>query len=273
MHRPDPGAFPAWPIDLSADFLADLGGVPTARAADGPAPVVLTHDLDSAEGLRNAVELFLPLEEEAGATSVSYIVPCAWPVDRALTDAIVRRGHELGVHGYDHGNRTAFLDAARRRARLEEGRRRLEGYDVRGYRAPSLLRTRPLFGDLASLYAYDSSIPTSGGPLPVPGTGCATARPFEIDGIAELPLSLPRDGSLRFLGTDPRGILALWKECTLRIAASGGVTVLLTHCEARFSGNPDMLAVYREFLAFVRQDARLCWRRPRQVLERLDRAP
>lgn len=54
----------------------------------------------------------------------------------------------------------------------------------------------------------------------------------------EIPLSLPRDGSLRFLGHTPKEILSLWKLCANSLADAGGVVVLLTHCESRFSGNP-----------------------------------
>ena len=56
------GSFPAWPLDLSADFVADLGGAPPAGES---APVVLSHDLDSPEGLRSLVDRFLPVEEGA----------------------------------------------------------------------------------------------------------------------------------------------------------------------------------------------------------------
>jgi hypothetical protein len=46
------------------------------------------------------------------------------------------------------------------------------------------------------------------------------------------------------------------------------VVVLLTHCEARFSGNPEMRAAYRDFLAHVRASEILAFSSPAQVLER-----
>ena len=64
-------------------------------------------------------------------------------------------------------------------------------------------RTRALLRDLSGRYRYDTSIPTSGGLFPVPNNGCASARPFATEGMLELPLSMPRDGSLRFLGYSP----------------------------------------------------------------------
>jgi peptidoglycan/xylan/chitin deacetylase (PgdA/CDA1 family) len=225
---------------------------PTNPRLPEPMPVILTHDIDSPEGLRNLVDRFLPAEEGAGARSTSYIVPCAWDVDEGLVQAATRRGHDVGVHGYDHSNRTPFANDAERRRRLDAAQPFAAKYGALGYRAPSLLRTRALLRDLAGRYRYDSSIPTSGGLFPVPNNGCATARPWMVEGILELPLSMPRDGSLRFLGYSPDEIAALWIECADLIVRSAGIVILLTHCERRFSGDDDMFGAYRRFLDHVR---------------------
>lgn len=259
-------AFPAWPLDLSADFVADLTGGPPSPFASGPTPVILSHDLDSAEGLQRVVRWFLDVEEAVGARSSNYLVPCGWPIDHGLVRDLTARGHELGVHGYDHGHRTPFAEPTERLTRLRGARDLIARYGVIGYRAPSLLRTRPLLRDLTMFYRYDSSIPTSGGLFPIPNNGCASARPFWVEGIAELPLSMPRDGSLRFLGYSPADILTLWMRCAEEIANSGGVVVLLTHCEARFSGNPSMLQTYRRFLDFIAASPRFQWSTPHDVL-------
>jgi peptidoglycan/xylan/chitin deacetylase (PgdA/CDA1 family) len=244
-------AFPGWPLDLTADRLADRAGVPRIDLGERT-PVLLTHDIDSAEGLENLVREFLPREETVGARSTSYVVPCAWRLDDALLGETRRRGHELGVHGYDHSNRTPFAGDDERRRRLDGAKAFAETYQARGYRAPSLLRTRALVRDLASRYDYDSSVPTSGGLFPVPNNGCASARPFLLEGIVEIPLSMPRDGSLRFLGYSPADIAQLWIDCADTIAREGGIVVLLTHCEKRFSGTPAMLDAYQRFLEHVR---------------------
>ena len=259
-------AFPGWPLDLSADFLADLAGYPPSPFRTAPTPVILSHDLDSAEGLRHAVRWFLPLEEAVGARSSNYIVPCSWPIDHGLLGDVKARGHEVGIHGYDHSNRTPFASPQERQTRLQGAQELIAQYDIIGYRAPSLVRTRALLQELATFYRYDSSIPTSGGLFPVPNNGCASARPFRIEGMAELPLSLPRDGSLRFFGYSPADILTLWIQCAEDIARSGGVVVLLTHCEARFSGNPPMLRIYRQFLEYITASARFVWGTPQAVL-------
>ena len=258
-------AFPAWPIDLSADALDDLrtGGAAPPR----PAPVVVTHDIDSAEGLAGLIDRFLALEEEVGATSTNYIVPCAGTVDEARLRDVIARGHELGVHGYDHSNRTAFAAPQERARRLDAGRAFADRFGAAGYRAPSLLRTRPLLSDVGARYRYDSSIPTSGGLFPVPNNGCASARPFLVEGAVELPVTMPRDGMLRFLGYSPAEILQMWIETAELIARARGVVVLLTHCERRFSGAPAMLDAYRRFLEYVRaRPERFAFATPTRVL-------
>jgi peptidoglycan/xylan/chitin deacetylase (PgdA/CDA1 family) len=262
-------AFPRYPLDLSADYLADLLGSTPSPFATGPTPVLFSHDLDTGEGLANAVHMFLPLEEKYGARSACYIVPCGWPIDHSSLSDLHGRGHEVGIHGYDHSNLTPFAEPAERRARLDAAQDMILRYDVTGYRAPSLVRTRTLLQDLARLYKYDSSIPTSGGLFPVPNNGCASARPFRVCGIPEIPLSLPRDGSLRFLGYGPDEIYSIWCASADLIARSGGVVSLLTHCEERFSGNKPMLIVYERFLNHLAESGRFAFSTTGEILSRM----
>lgn len=254
------GAFPRWPIDLSADFLSDLmGRVPSHRATGGPTPVLLTHDLDTGAGVASCLRDFLPVEEERGARSLNFVVGNEWPLDHAALHELRRRGHCLGIHGYDHSYRTSWLDPPVRRRRLEEMRPLMERYQIRGYRSPTLLRTRGLIEDLASSYDFDSSIPTAGGLIPVPDNGCTTARPFDLLGLREIPISMPMDAALTFHGHSPGEMFDIWRECADHIAASGGVVVLLTHCEERFSGNPVMLDLYRRLLDWMAASGRFVW--------------
>jgi hypothetical protein len=264
-------AFPGWPIDLSTDFVADLVGTARLPLVESRTPVLLTHDLDSPEGIRNLVTRFIDIEEQVGARSCSYVVPCGWPLNYALLDEVQRRGHEIGVHGYDHSNKTPFADPAERQRRLDAAKPVVERYRVVGYRAPSLVRTEALIRDIARLYRYDSSIPMAGGLFPVPNNGCASARPWRLQGIWEVPLTLPRDGSLRFLGYEPAEIGRLWRETTETVARSGGIVCLLTHCETGFCGNAPMLAVYRDFLQWVASEPRFWFLRPSDLVACLDR--
>ncbi|PWT89937.1 MAG: hypothetical protein C5B56_06260 [Proteobacteria bacterium] len=259
--------FPGWPIDLSADVAADLAGGP--RMSFTRTPVLLTHDIDSAEGLENLVRLFLPIEEDSGTRSANYIVPHAWPVDKALVHEVVDRGHEIGVHGYDHSNRTPFLASHERRQRLTAGREFGSQFGAIGYRAPSLLRTQELLTDLAPLYRYDSSIPSAGGLFPVPNNGCASARPWRIGALWEIPITLPRDGSLQFLGYSPEAIAQLWRDAAQVMARSGAIVTLLTHCENGFTGNARMFAAYRRFIEFIAADGRFEFVKPSDLIAKI----
>ena len=268
-RRPERWAsFPKWPLDLSADFLSDLKGSEPSPFQTGPTPVLLSHDLDSPEGLENVVRKFLALEEKAGARSSNYIVPCGWSIDHGLLKELKERGHEVEIHGYDHANRTTFCESRQQRERLEGARQLIQRYSIMGYRSPSLLRTRSLLKALGEFYRYDSSIPTSGGLFPIPNNGCSSARPFQIEGISEIPITLPRDGSLKALVYSPEESLEFWIRCGGKISRSGGVVVLLTHCESRFSGNSRAIDAYRRFLEHVSASARYVWSTPGEVLER-----
>lgn len=269
MRQRSWASYPAWPLDLSADAAADLIGLPSIRFQR--TPVFLTHDIDTAEGLRNLHDLFLPLEESFGMRSANYVVPCGWPVDDGLMRAVQDRGHEVGVHGFNHANVTPFVPEPERLERLKAGHAFAIKYNGAGYRSPSLLRTAGLLESLQAFYRYDSSIPTSGGPFPVPNNGCASARPWRFGTFWELPLSMPRDGSLRFLGHSPKEIGKLWRQTASAISRSGGIVNLLTHCEAGFSGNEKMLSVYRSFLAWIVADPQFEVVLPVTLVDRLDR--
>jgi peptidoglycan/xylan/chitin deacetylase (PgdA/CDA1 family) len=260
-------AFPRWPLDLSADFLTDLCKPTDTSPSAGATPVILSHDLDSAEGLRNVVRDFLPIEEEVGARSTNFVVPSGWTLDAGLLRELGDRGHEIGIHGYDHSNLTPFASDAERRRRLDAAHPIKIQFDVVGYRAPSLLRTAPLLRDLAVRYQYDSSIPTSGGLFPTPNNGCATARPFWIGSILEIPLTLPRDGSLRFLGLSPDEILNCWTALAEVIAKSRGVVVVLTHGEERFSGTRPMREIYRKFVQGIASSSKYYWTTARALCD------
>ena len=262
-------AFPGWPLDLTADLLGDLARrrSPTAprpragradarhRLARGPAEPGRSLSAGRRSRRRTLDELHRPVRVGGG------------------------RGARAGHHQPRARRRRARLRSQQPHAVCERGerRRRLDAarpfatkYGAAGYRAPSLLRTRALLRDLAGRYRYDSSIPTSGGLFPVPNNGCASARPFAIEGILELPLSMPRDGSLRFLGYSPDEIAALWIDCADLIARSRGVVILLTHCERRFSGDERMFDAYRRFLEHVRTHPdRFVFERATDVVDRV----
>lgn len=245
------GRFPAFPLDLTTDALSDL--VLGDELLHDPTPVMVTHDIDTAEGEGN-LPLFLEIEEAVGARSTNFVVPFKWELNHGLLARVREAGHEIGVHGFDHGNQTPYLQREMMVQRFDQTIPFIERYQCRGYRAPTLLRTRELLSELATRFDYDSSIPTSGGLFPTPNNGCATARPFRVEGIWEIPLSMPRDAGLMFLGYKLVDIEHCMLESARLIRASGGIVVLLTHCEKAYSGNRVMLDLYRRILTRLAED-------------------
>ncbi len=263
-------SFPRWPLDLSVDALSDLSSCLDSRHLprqnQSKSTVVLTHDIDNPESLRNMPQ-FLAVEESFGLRSTNFIVPLGWPLDHAIIERAVSEGHEIGLHGYNHDNRTPFLPYPAIERRFEECLPFVERYRVKGYRAPSLLRTQDLFRCLKQYGLYDATVPTVGGPYSTKPNGCASARPFYQEGLWELPLSLPTDANLIFMGFKPESILRLWIDTTRAIHHSGGTVVLLTHCEGVYSGNPEMLRIYTEFLTFLKSSGLFEIKTAREVKE------
>jgi peptidoglycan/xylan/chitin deacetylase (PgdA/CDA1 family) len=255
--------FPSFPLDLSVDALSDILAVRYKKLR--PTPVVLTHDIDNPASFQN-LPVFLKEEERSGARSTNFIVPFQWPLDHNMVSQIKQKGHEIGIHGFNHGNKTPFLSEAEITQRIAQMSRLAERYEIIGYRSPSLLRTKKLLQGLSGMFKYDSSIPTSGGLFPVPNNGCATARIFEYEGLYEIPSSLPPDAKLFFLGYKPHEIIKLWIDCAETIHESGGVVVLLIHSDTYFSGNKTMFSLYRELLQHFRNDARFTFKTCEELL-------
>ncbi len=247
--------FPQWPLDLSVDALNDILTVNSGDLDRHPqAYVLLTHDIDTPESLKY-LPGFLEVEESFGVHSTNFVVPCGWDIDHGILERAFGQGHEIGIHGFNHDNRTPFLPRDEMAARIESAAALMTKYAAKGYRAPSLLRSKLLIDVLANYFTYDSSIPNTDGFYSGTGTGCATARPFHLGSLIEIPLTLPSDANLLFQGFRPGEILSLWMDSAKKLIRSGGIVHLLTHCEKRYSGNKTMLGIYREFVSFLKSNA------------------
>jgi peptidoglycan/xylan/chitin deacetylase (PgdA/CDA1 family) len=252
-------AFPSWPVEPSVEVLRAvyLAARRCAEPELEPAPlwperrrfaVVLTHDVDSPEGMRVAGEL-AAAEEEHGLRSCWYVVGRDWPLDEDALDALSGASHEIGLHDAHHDNEGPFLASERLGERLDACAALVERYGIRGYRSPSMLRTGAMYEALRGRFAYDSSIPDAA-LLPVRG-GCATVFPVRHEGVPVVPLTLPPDGQLAGLGLDPDAVAERWIEKAEWVARAGGVAVVLTHPEPGFSADPPMQRAYRRFLAWA----------------------
>ncbi len=228
--------------------------------------VALTHDVDTARGLALAPE-FASIEQAAGLRSCWYVVGQRYPLDHALLERLQAEGHEIGLHGDQHDGRLAFLPEERIRQRLRACQPLIERYAMEGFRSPMLLRTRRLLSVVREFFRYDSSVPDHSVVFPPRLDGCLTTLPFSIEGLTILPITLPRDGTLRALGCSPDDIGEIWQAKVQWIKSVGGQVNLLTHPEPLFSGNQAMLAVYERFLAWLGQDQEAWFALPREIAQ------
>ncbi|MBI2922149.1 MAG: hypothetical protein HYY18_13940 [Planctomycetes bacterium] len=240
--------FPRWPIDPSGDALRWLSGRREVRWPGGKAfALVLTHDVDSAEGMARASRMF-DIEAAAGLPAVYGFVTSTYEIDRGLARAVQALGGEIAWHSDLHDNRIAFEEDDAIRRRIEGARGFLEEFNVTGFRSPSLYRTPALFRVLAERFRWDSSVPDTG-----PGGGCASVVPFRLGRLLELPLSMPQDADLLFRRRSWQEIVEAWLEKVRYIREVGGLAVLNTHPEPHFSGSSAGLEAYGEFLVRVRE--------------------
>jgi hypothetical protein len=101
----------------------------------------------------------------------------------------------------------------------------------------------PLLG-----FDYDSSYPDTD-PYGPDGGGCCSWLPFEVEGVVELPVTLPQDHTLfEILGADGTA----WHDKTELIRARHGMALLITHPDYMTSDR--RLDEYRRFLSAFASD-------------------
>jgi peptidoglycan/xylan/chitin deacetylase (PgdA/CDA1 family) len=262
--------FPAWPLDLSVARLVRFYAFCTMLAQRRTeasfrwfwpgtfrSAVVLTHDVESQEGLRLAVAL-ADVEEELGFRS-SFNLGAWYQVDPGLVRELTSRGFEIGVHGLRH-DRSLFAS----RKSFEEQQERLgkliARFEARGFRSPATHRVVRWLGELP--VDYDCSVPHSDPFEPQPG-GCCSLWPFFIGRVVELPYTLPQDHSLfTLLGhRTPQ----LWIEQAHRIEAEYGLIQCVTHPDPGYLGDPRNRTSYTEFLRAISDRPRVWKALPREV--------
>lgn len=259
--------FPRWPIESSLDDLQRLilRAILQASGANAipfvwfwpqgkHAALILTHDIETASG-RDAVPAFIDAEQSLGFVSSFNVVPNKYEVPQSLLAEIPRRGHEIGVHGWDHqgsivATRELFDDRA---VRINEV---AGSWNAAGFRSPSTYRNSDWFQDLA--FDYDSSFPDTD-PFEPQSGGCMSLFPYHMGRLVELPITMPQDHTLfTLLGEkDAR----LWRAKAAAIRARHGLICMLTHPDTDdgYTGSARVFPHYMEMLHELGDDADL-WR-------------
>jgi peptidoglycan/xylan/chitin deacetylase (PgdA/CDA1 family) len=261
--------FPAWPIEplLVERWEAELrervlasarGAVPIVnfwpnRARFG---FVLTHDVEGPEGIAN-IERVLEVERKHGLVSSWNFVAESYDIPDGTFEMLGDSGCEIGLHGIKHNGRL-FQSRARFEADLPKIRKYVDAWTVDGFRSPATGRNADWMDELP--VAYDSSFPDSDPFEPQPG-GCCSIFPFRFGDVVELPVTLAQDHTLFVILGErtPR----LWVEKTAWIARHHGLVNLITHPD--YLTDPALLAIYDEFLAYLRSWEEAWHALPREV--------
>jgi peptidoglycan/xylan/chitin deacetylase (PgdA/CDA1 family) len=260
--------FPAWPVEASLHDLYDLvlglvariAGRPLPYLAPWPAPytwaLVLTHDVETAEGCA-ALDRLREVELALGLRSAWNFVPGRYAVDDDLVRALRGEGHEVGVHGLYHDGRDLESWATLER-RLPAIRAAAERWGATGFRSPALRRVLELMPLLP--FDHDSSYPDTD-PHGPDGGGCCSWLPYELDGLVELPVTLPQDHTLfEILELDRAD---LWHEKTELLRRRNAMALLITHPD--YLRDDRRLDEYRRYVSRYAGDD-TAWRAlPREV--------
>lgn len=263
--------FPRWPLDdsvvrlvqfVAACRLAAAGRTtgrfswfwPDARRA----ALILTHDVESAEGLRLAVDI-ADAEEERGLRSSFNVVADWYPIDGGVLRDLRSRGFEIGVHGVHH-DRSMFATRQSFEEQLPRVAQAAAEFEAEGFRSPATHRVFQWLGELPT--AYDCSIPHSDPFEPQPG-GCCSLWPFFIGDLVELPYTLPQDHTLfTLLG---ERTVEPWLSQLAAVAERFGLAQVVTHPDPGYLGDPRRRGLYFEFLDAVRERDGLWRTLPRDV--------
>ncbi len=261
--------FPRWPIEpilverSEAEFrvrMERLGvkEIPIINYWPGNAraAVVLTHDVEGPEGVRNIARV-RTLERRYGVLSCWNFVPERYPFDRHILSELTDEGCEIGVHGLYHDGKL-FSSRKVFEERLPKINAYLRAWNAVGFRSPATHRNADWMHELEA--EYDSSFPDTDPFEPQPG-GCCSIFPFFFGRIVELPITLVQDHTMiEILG---RKDSRLWVEKADWIIAHRGLINIIIHPD--YMIKEENLRLYEEFLLYITSKSGLWLALPREV--------
>ncbi len=266
-----------WPILESAGVEPEgWSGWPNGKEF----AVVLTHDVESQEGL-DRVQKLAKLETSMGFRSAFFLIPAGpYQAPRETLTWLTEDGFEVGVHDCHHDGR---LFQSRRifddQSRLINAS--LMDWKAVGFRSGFMLHNLDWIQHLdvlydASTFDTDPFEPQPEGvgtifPFWVPGPNrvrvASDSRPSTLNsqpfgtlrsGYVELPTTLVQDFNLFIILREQS--IKIWKQKTRWIAAHGGMVLLNVHPDyACFEGNSRRwmeydASLYRDYLRWLKAE-------------------
>ena len=210
---------------------------------------ILTHDIDTKGGFKRVKEI-ATVEMNYGFKSLWNVVGHGYRIDYGILDWLAFKGFEIGLHGYNHDNKLAFLPEAEIRRRLDKCRYLIDRYHITSFRSPSWCRSERLFNVLKDYLQYDYSY------LDVDmfnGGGCLSNKPFRENGLTHIPTTVPYEAPLLF-GYAPEQLLRFWQHKIKWLNDCNGDIVVNTHPDRYYSGNDVMIKSYEKLLLSIRKN-------------------
>lgn len=219
--------------------------------------LALSHDVETADGLETGAKRLLNVERDLGLKSTWNIPSHRYPIPPGSLRAFEGVG-EIGGHDTQHDGRLVLIATELQTKRLRLCRDRLEQLSesrVRGFRAPLLQHSSGLASATKSAgFEFDSSCPSYEilSPTSMRPHGVGTVFPFEMNGVLEIPVSLPQDHQLiRVSGQSPAESVDILLSLSKWIRSIGGPCVLLVHPDYELAQEENLPEYSRLLQAFA----------------------
>lgn len=242
-----------WPIDPRADGRPiNFTGWPDGKQF----ALVLTHDVDTAQGLQNCMQL-MEMEKSLGFRSSFNFVAERYKNSADIRKILVENGFEVGVHGLHHDGKL-FNSIKIFKERAKKINRFIKQWDAVGFRAPAMHHNLDWIHMLD--IKYDASTFDTD-PFEPQCDGCIKIFPFWVHngalgrGYIELPYTLPQDFTVFILMCDLKG--RIWRRKMNWIIQQGAMALLNTHPDYMSFENTQRYDqypadIYRKFLLYIK---------------------
>lgn len=215
---------------------------------------LITHDIETYDGLQRA-KIVKKLEERYDVPSAWYIPSKRYKLNYEVIRELANFG-EIGAHDTKHDGKLAQLPTPELLVRLIDAKRsltRISQQSIDGFRAPLLQHNLLMLKALDKAgYTYDTSIPAwePKHPYTMKPHGIGTIFPLEINGVVEIPVTLPQDHQMvHSLGMSPRQTVEAWINLAKEVERIGGLCVFLTHPNEL--ANLENQSIYEDLLNII----------------------
>jgi peptidoglycan/xylan/chitin deacetylase (PgdA/CDA1 family) len=245
-----------FPTELMAELESLDKALLSMWPDDADYALVLTHDVETGDGMK-LIPAIAKIEEELGFRSAWNLVPYKYKIDKGFVQELRDRGHEIGIHGYNHDGRL-FSSRGVFEKRLKYINQAIQDYDAVGFRTPMVHRNLNWMQGLE--VEYDASV-FDVDPLQAMPGGVQTVWPFICGKFVELPYTLPQDHTL--LVTLGETTDRIWRQKLEWIRSIHGMALMVTHPD--YLETPSKQKVYQSFLTHVRESGGYATFLPREI--------